>query len=72
MKRRELLTSKKVPWNRHFLPQKCQTPVEFDTLDSSFVRGLHSITSSAATSNLSGTVKLKPLAVLRLIDGSRR
>ena len=38
MKRRELLTSKKAPWNRHFLHQNCQTPVEFDTLDSSFVR----------------------------------
>jgi hypothetical protein len=38
MKRRELLASKKAPWNRHFLHQKCQTPVEFDTLDSSFVR----------------------------------
>ena len=38
MKRRELLTSKKAPWNRHFLHHKCQTPVEFDTLDSSFVR----------------------------------
>src|SRR5262249_50301935 len=30
----------------------------------------HSITSSAATSNLSGTVKLKALAVLRLITNS--
>ena len=38
MKRRELLTSKKAPWNRHFLHPNCQTPVEFDTLDSSFVR----------------------------------
>src|SRR5216684_3341030 len=39
MKRRELLTSKKAPRNRHFLHHNCQTPFEFDTLDSSFVRG---------------------------------
>src|SRR5215831_5446618 len=38
MKRRELLTSKKVPSNRHFWHQNCQTSAEFDTLDSSFVR----------------------------------
>src|SRR3954454_13537494 len=25
MRRRELLTSKKAPWNRHFLHHKCQT-----------------------------------------------
>ena len=31
MKRRELLASKKAPWNRHFLHPNCQTPVEFDT-----------------------------------------
>jgi len=29
--RRELLASKKAPWNRHFLHPNCQTPVEFDT-----------------------------------------
>ena len=38
MNRRELLASKKAPWNWHFLHSNCQTPVEFDTLDSSFVR----------------------------------
>ena len=38
MNRRELSASKKAPWNRHFLHPNCQTPVEFDTLDSSFVR----------------------------------
>jgi hypothetical protein len=38
MKRRELSASKKAPWNRNFLHPNCQTPVEFDTLDSSFVR----------------------------------
>ena len=31
MKRRELLASKKAPWNWHFLHPNCQTPVEFDT-----------------------------------------
>jgi len=38
MKRRELLTSKKALWIRHFWYPNCQTSVEFDTLDSSFVR----------------------------------
>jgi hypothetical protein len=38
MTRRELLTSKKARWNRHFLHQKCHMPVSCDTLDSSFVR----------------------------------
>jgi hypothetical protein len=40
LKRRELLTSKKAPWNRHFWHPKCHTPVGCDTLDSSFVRSL--------------------------------
>jgi hypothetical protein len=31
MIRRELLASKKAPWNRHFWPHKCHTPVECDT-----------------------------------------
>ena len=38
MKRRELSASKKAPWNRHFLHRKCHTPLDCDTLDSSFVR----------------------------------
>ena len=38
MNRRELLTSKNAPWNRHFLHPNCQTSAEFDTLDLSFVR----------------------------------
>src|SRR5262249_20678614 len=38
LKRRELLTSKKVPWNRHFLHQKCLGSSFPDTFDSSFVR----------------------------------
>jgi hypothetical protein len=36
--RRELSASKKAPWNRHFLHRKCHTPLDCDTLDSSFVR----------------------------------
>jgi hypothetical protein len=44
MKRRELLTSKKAPWTRHFWQHKCQTPVQFDTwIRHSFAS--HSITS---------------------------
>ena len=38
MNRRELFVSFLSPSNRHFLHPNCQTPVEFDTLDSSFVR----------------------------------
>src|SRR5262249_18572762 len=39
MNRRELFVSFSTPWNRHFWHPKCQTSVQFDTLDSSFVRG---------------------------------
>ena len=36
MTRRELLISKKPPWNRHFWHYKCQPWFEFDTLRSCF------------------------------------
>jgi hypothetical protein len=41
VKRRELLTSKKAPWNRHFLHHKCQTPVGFDSFRSGLFRLMH-------------------------------
>jgi hypothetical protein len=40
MNRRDLLAWKITPWNRRFLRHKCQTPVEFDTLDSPFIRAI--------------------------------
>jgi hypothetical protein len=55
MKRRELLTSKKAPWNRHFLHHKCQTRLDFDTLGFVIRSRSHSITSSARASSIGGT-----------------
>jgi hypothetical protein len=60
MKRRELLTSKKAPWNRHFWQHKRQTSVQFDTwIRHSFA--LHSITSSARASTDGGMAKTERL-----------
>jgi hypothetical protein len=56
MKRRELLTSKKAPWNRRFWHPNCQTSVEFDTLDSSFVRGTIRIIALRASRALSAAL----------------
>ena len=66
MNRRELLTSKKTPWNWHFWQHKCQTSVQFDTwIRHSFTP--HSITSSAVNRSVGGIVRPSVFAVLRLI-----
>jgi ABC-type uncharacterized transport system substrate-binding protein len=65
-KRRELLTSKKAPWNRHFWQHKCQTSVQFDTwIRHSFAH--HSITSLARASSIGGISRPSAFAVVKKV-----
>ena len=69
MNRRELFVAFSSPWNRHFWHPNCKTRGNF-TLSSHPSFTPHSITSSAATCKLCGTVRPSALAVLRLITSS--